>query len=373
MVAIRNKQIAKPHDVTYYNAWPLPSAGFVPLMQSFCGPADSRRNEFGFLEYPNSTTKEMIEKIEKILKTKWSASWFSNPTLISPLFQNGAPITNLNQLSAKLIQMLRGSDSDDDDDGNSPIRLSKRNAKNQNEEKKKRIDSMREFLCDKNETRLCNMTDTELNELDNNNSNNKDEYLGRLLQKGSSSSKMPLMDEAFFDDLNKKLTEFIEFQNALDDLSLLSIHFPTGLCNLDTFKQKQNLSKQEHHNQKPKSINSDPNSDPNLKKKLMKNYGFIGLWTNMQKTFCGAKDPLNKQQHQKSFNNNNNTSNNDTETTDTTDSPSSAFESSLNLTPGQLKSLSFLFQIVYSNPVILYTPNTTVVYEKLIKKSNGTF
>jgi hypothetical protein len=269
--------------------------------------------------------------------------------------------------------MLRGSDSDDDDDGNSPIRLSKRNAKNQNEEKKKRIDSMREFLCDKNETRLCSMTDTELNELDNNNSNNKDEYLGRLLQKGSSSSKMPLMDEAYFDDLNKKLTEFIEFQNALDDLSLLSIHFPTGLCNLDTFKQKQNLSKQEHHNQKPKSINSDPNSDPNLKKKLMKNYGFIGLWTNMQKTFCGAKDPLNKQQHQKSFNNNNNTSNNDTETTDTTDSPSSAFESSLNLTPGQLKSLSFLFQIVYSNPVILYTPNTTVAYENLIKKSNGTF
>ena len=45
----------------------------------------------------------------------------------------------------------------------------------------------------------------------------------------------------------------------------------------------------------------------------------------------------------------------------------------LNLSYEQLKSLSLLFHVLYSNPVILYAPNTTLVTESLIRKSNGTF
>ncbi len=119
MVAIRNKQHAKPVDVTYYNAWPLPSAGFVPLMQSFCKPENGIRNEFGFLEYPNSTAKEMIEKIEKILKSNWSSTWFSNASsTISPFFQNDIPTENLNQLSAKLIEIMRNNTNSNGDANN---------------------------------------------------------------------------------------------------------------------------------------------------------------------------------------------------------------------------------------------------------------
>lgn len=35
--------------------------------------------------------------------------------------------------------------------------------------------------------------------------------------------------------------------------------------------------------------------------------------------------------------------------------------------------MSLLFHVLYSNPVILYAPNTTLVTEALIRKSNGTF
>jgi hypothetical protein len=55
MFAIRVKQTARPIDTVYFNAWPLPSAGFVPLMQSFCRPESGVKNENGFIEYPNST------------------------------------------------------------------------------------------------------------------------------------------------------------------------------------------------------------------------------------------------------------------------------------------------------------------------------
>jgi hypothetical protein len=41
--------------LVYFDAWPLPSAGFVPIMQSFCNPANGVKNENGFIEYPNST------------------------------------------------------------------------------------------------------------------------------------------------------------------------------------------------------------------------------------------------------------------------------------------------------------------------------
>ena len=98
----------------------------------------------------------------------------------------------------------------------------------------------------------------------------------------------------------------------------------------------------------------------------MKNHGFIGLWMNMQKTFCGANTPpLN-------VTSNSSSSSNSTNTTSTAEDNGQQFDS-LNISPGQLKSLSLLFQIMYSNPVILFSPNTTVITENLIKKTNATF
>jgi hypothetical protein len=105
----------------------------------------------------------------------------------------------------------------------------------------------------------------------------------------------------------------------------------------------------------------------------MKNYGFIGLWMNMQKTFCGLN--ISPSVHTNASNSNGNLDNNTHKNKNQTNSSSIPDDyqeqfNSLNISPDQLKSLSLLFQIMYSNPIILYSPNTT---ENLIKKSNGTF
>ena len=55
MCAIRVKQHVKPVDTVYFDPWPLPSAGFVPVMQSFCSPSSGVRDQNGFLQYPNAT------------------------------------------------------------------------------------------------------------------------------------------------------------------------------------------------------------------------------------------------------------------------------------------------------------------------------
>ena len=38
----------------FFDAWPLPSAGFIPLMQGFCNQKNGIKNENGYYEYPNS-------------------------------------------------------------------------------------------------------------------------------------------------------------------------------------------------------------------------------------------------------------------------------------------------------------------------------
>jgi hypothetical protein len=153
----------------------------------------------------------------------------------------------------------------------------------------------------------------------------------------------------------------------------LSIHFPTGLCDSKSIKEQES----QQHNRKPESLISESSTnDPNLKKKLMKNYGFIGLWMNMQKTFCGVNTStfVNKNTSNLSPNNNNgnNTNSSSIFPEEEVEDKSDQFNS-LNISPSQLKSLSLLFQIMYSNPVILFSPNTTIVTENLIKKSNATF
>ena len=296
MVAIRNKQHARPVDVTFYNAWPLPSAGFVPLMQSFCKPENGIRNEYGFLEYKNSTAKEMIEKIEKILNSKWSSKWFSNASsTISPFFIDDQPTENLNQLSSKLIEIMKNNTKLNKTENNIYLEMLKNsqsryvplnkivklkrnfsnvesqlntdnafvdlyelylyssrkqgknsqnffdytenytapsssdiNSDNSNKtilDKQTRLDLMHDFFCDKEnfnkvinskskdghnsieQNKLCNMTRSELNELDDD-----------LILDNSYSQmyllkhKTPVMDADYLNDLNQKLKNFIDFQ-----------------------------------------------------------------------------------------------------------------------------------------------------------------
>lgn len=74
----------------------------------------------------------------------------------------------------------------------------------------------------------------------------------------------------------------------------------------------------------------------------------------MQKTFCGVD--LN---HRK-LNDSSEASNDDN-------------FANLDLNRNQLRSVSLLYHVIYSNPVILYTPNTKVIRDNLVKKVNSTF
>ncbi|KAK1892686.1 ATP-binding cassette sub-family A member 2, partial [Dissostichus eleginoides] len=53
LLGLRQKKPAIPVKEAFYSAAPLTSAGIIPIMQSLC--PDGQRDEFGFLQYKNST------------------------------------------------------------------------------------------------------------------------------------------------------------------------------------------------------------------------------------------------------------------------------------------------------------------------------
>uniref|UniRef100_A0A7N8XI00 ATP-binding cassette sub-family A member 2 n=1 Tax=Mastacembelus armatus TaxID=205130 RepID=A0A7N8XI00_9TELE len=50
----------------FYSAAPLTSAGIIPIMQSLC--PDGQRDEFGFLQYKNSTVTQLLEQISEVVE-----------------------------------------------------------------------------------------------------------------------------------------------------------------------------------------------------------------------------------------------------------------------------------------------------------------
>ena len=369
--------------------------------------------------------KDMIEQIEKILKSNWSSTWFKKASSISPSFKDDEPTNNLNKLSKQLIEILLNSSTPSKPARNNTTKLALKNlfitksnlsnnlAENlvgddeatqslfslftdneeisQSSEKHKRIELMHENFCNQaklNEQRnllhkhLCNMSLDQLSELD-------DILMAQNGTNTSGSSGDRAMDSGYFEDLEKKLNSFIDFQEALDDLSKLSVHFPTGLCTPQDASQILKEGDKMKNQHRPESlISASTSNETSLKKKLMKNYGFIGLWMNMQKTFCGveptpvksspksttkatttASTTTGKASH---FEFIKNTFMNNSSKVEDQDDTSDQFNS-LNLSKDQLKSLSLLFHIMYSNPIILYSPNTSVVTDNLIRKSNSTF
>ncbi|XP_026960037.1 ATP-binding cassette sub-family A member 2 isoform X4 [Sagmatias obliquidens] len=53
-------------EVSFYTAAPLTSAGILPVMQSLC--PDGQRDEFGFLQYANSTVTQLLERLNRVVE-----------------------------------------------------------------------------------------------------------------------------------------------------------------------------------------------------------------------------------------------------------------------------------------------------------------
>ena len=128
----------------------------------------------------------------------------------------------------------------------------------------------------------------------------------------------------------------------IDDLASVASHLPQGLC---TTKNGDLIMKQgeQMRSRRQPGMFAEQINDPQVLKDLP---GFIGLWANMQRTFCGIENTPSKQM--------NNTD-------------------AINISKEQMNTLSLVFHVITSNPIILYSPNSSLVQDVLIKGANSTF
>ncbi|XP_068617160.1 ATP-binding cassette sub-family A member 2 [Brachionichthys hirsutus] len=75
LLGLRQKKPAIPVKEAFYSAAPLTSAGILPIMQSLC--PDGQRDEFGFLQYKNSTVTQLLERISEVVEQNrlFTADW----------------------------------------------------------------------------------------------------------------------------------------------------------------------------------------------------------------------------------------------------------------------------------------------------------
>ncbi|XP_056152954.1 ATP-binding cassette sub-family A member 2 [Lampris incognitus] len=66
LLGLRQKKPAIPVKEAFYSAAPLTSAGIIPIMQSLC--PDGQRDEFGFLQYKNSTVTQLLDQISEVVE-----------------------------------------------------------------------------------------------------------------------------------------------------------------------------------------------------------------------------------------------------------------------------------------------------------------
>ncbi|XP_015135098.2 ATP-binding cassette sub-family A member 2 isoform X5 [Gallus gallus] len=67
LLGLRQKKPTIPvKEVSFYTAAPLTSAGILPVMQSLC--PDGQRDEFGFLQYSNSTVTQLLEHLSEVVE-----------------------------------------------------------------------------------------------------------------------------------------------------------------------------------------------------------------------------------------------------------------------------------------------------------------
>ncbi|XP_074968308.1 ATP-binding cassette sub-family A member 2 isoform X7 [Phalacrocorax aristotelis] len=66
LLGLRQKKPTIPVKEAFYTAAPLTSAGILPVMQSLC--PDGQRDEFGFLQYSNSTVTQLLEHLSEVVE-----------------------------------------------------------------------------------------------------------------------------------------------------------------------------------------------------------------------------------------------------------------------------------------------------------------
>uniref|UniRef100_A0A672UDG9 ATP-binding cassette sub-family A member 2 n=1 Tax=Strigops habroptila TaxID=2489341 RepID=A0A672UDG9_STRHB len=66
LLGLRQKKPTIPVKEAFYTAAPLTSAGILPVMQSLC--PDGQRDEFGFLQYSNSTVTQLLEHLTEAVE-----------------------------------------------------------------------------------------------------------------------------------------------------------------------------------------------------------------------------------------------------------------------------------------------------------------
>ncbi|XP_072287523.1 ATP-binding cassette sub-family A member 2 isoform X4 [Pyxicephalus adspersus] len=64
LLGLRQKKPTMPVKEAFYTAAPLTSAGILPVMQSLC--PDGQRDEYGFLQYTNSTVTQLLERLTEV-------------------------------------------------------------------------------------------------------------------------------------------------------------------------------------------------------------------------------------------------------------------------------------------------------------------
>ncbi|XP_075415886.1 ATP-binding cassette sub-family A member 2 isoform X2 [Tenrec ecaudatus] len=66
LLGLRQKKPTISVKEAFYTAAPLTSAGILPVMQSLC--PDGQRDEFGFLQYTNSTVTQLLERLSRVVE-----------------------------------------------------------------------------------------------------------------------------------------------------------------------------------------------------------------------------------------------------------------------------------------------------------------
>lgn len=62
----QKKPTIRVKEVSFYTAAPLTSAGILPVMQSLC--PDGQRDEYGFLQYTNSTVTQLLDRLTEVVE-----------------------------------------------------------------------------------------------------------------------------------------------------------------------------------------------------------------------------------------------------------------------------------------------------------------
>ncbi|XP_044162592.1 ATP-binding cassette sub-family A member 2 isoform X1 [Bufo gargarizans] len=63
----QKKPTIRMKEVSFYTAAPLTSAGILPVMQSLC--PDGQRDEYGFLQYTNSTVTQLLDRLTEVVES----------------------------------------------------------------------------------------------------------------------------------------------------------------------------------------------------------------------------------------------------------------------------------------------------------------